>query len=279
MDESKTWVSPDNKIKKRIIKNGYFGPKPTENAVCDVIISDVSEDCSSEYLENMENLKIIIGEANTAIDREIDKLLLTMFRNELSEITLNLENEINFVIKLLGFESKGIIYNWPAEEKCKLALNHKECGVKLYREGRHKDASHRFSRGLKLLLSIPIPVDEKKENIEKVDDVTIPELESCKVNLLNNLASCYAKENNHDNVIDLCNRILEMDMENLKALTKRGTAYADNRDFERAKNDFTKILEIDGNNKTVIDKLFFVNNHIKKQSIDCDNMVKKMFGR
>lgn len=281
----KVWVSPDKRIKKVIIEPGIWGQKPSDSTICTIeIINNIEfiNNISSEYLRDVIKcpISVIIGEANTALDREIDKCLQTMFKAEKSAVTIyfpNSNNEVTFVLKLCDLEHRGFIHEWDAKEKCLIIQKHKEKGVELFKDNRFKDASHRFSKALKLILSIPIPVDEP---VEEIDGISLLEIAKFKANLYNNLASCYSKEKIFETVIELCNKVLVMEENNVKALYKRGVAYTETRDFEKAKNDLTKVLELDAdnkNNKTVKEKLQLVHSEIGQQEAEFSSMVKKMF--
>lgn len=282
MSDEYNWTSPDNRIKKKTLRTGVFGAKPTENAVCTIEMTYIkweSQPVQSEYVIEPSSypVSINIGEANTALDREIEKCIQTMHLDELSsfEICFN-DCELSFVLKLCHFESRGYIYEWDAKDKWLIAQKHKEKGVELFQENRYADASHRFSRGLKLLLSIPIPVDE---TLKEIDGVDISEIDNFKTKLYNNLASCYSKNKSYDIVIDLCSKVLEVDKTNVKAFHKRGFAYAESRNFEKAKNDLETVLEMDNDNKAAREKLQYVITNIQKQEANFACMVKKMFGK
>lgn len=270
-------MSPDGKIKKEIIQSGNFGPKPMEYAKCTVQFLDITNPGTpSEYLDTIETpIEIVIGEGDTPLDREIEKCIMTMNRGEMSLVYVQIKNvEVTFKVSLISFEFRGYYYQWSAEEKCKMALQHKEKGIELFRQSRYQDASHRFSKSLKLLLSIPVPIDEIPAN---VDGVSVSDLQNYRGNLYNNLASCYAKVNENDTVIDLCNKVLEIDEDNLKALSQRGFAYIGNRDFERAKDDLVRVLEKESDNKAVIEKLQIINANLTQQEANYASIVKKMF--
>lgn len=277
----KIWVSPDKRIKKVFIEQGISGQKPSDNTICTIEINSIEfkNNISSEYVTDITKypISLIIGEANTALDREIDKCLQTMFKAEKSFVTIyfpNSNNEVTFILKLCDFEHRGFIHKWNAKEKCLIVKKHKEKGIELFKDNRFKDASYRFSRGLKLILSIPIPVDE---HVEEIDGISLHDIDKFKANLYNNLASCYSKEKIFETVIELCNKVLTMEENNIKALHKRGFAYAETRDFEKAKNDLTKVLELDVDNKTAKEKLQLVHSKISQQEAEFASMVKKMF--
>ncbi|GLV36613.1 Bride of doubletime [Carabus blaptoides fortunei] len=282
MSDEYTWTSPDNRIKKKTLRSGVFGTKPTENTICTIEITYVkweSEPIQTEYVAKRSHypLSINIGEANTALDREVEKCPQTMHLDELSSFAICFEDcELSFVLKLCHFESRGYIYEWDAKDKCLIAQRHKEKGVELFQKRRYIDASHRFSRGLKLLLSIPIPVDEA---LTEVDGVNVSELANFKKKLYNNLASCYTRNKSYDTVIDLCTKVLEIDKTNVNAFYKRGVAYAGIRNFEKSKEDLETVLAMDNENKVAKEKLQYVMTNIQKQEANYACMVKKMFGK
>lgn len=282
----KIWESPDKLIKKEILEAGVFGSKPTDNSTCTIEITNVNVKANSilsEYIRDDVTypLDLIIGESNTALDRHIEKCVAMMHQDELSTVVVALpqngehdENHISFNIKLCHFVHGGYIYEWSAGEKCTIAQKHKDKGVELFKGNRFKDASHRFSRALKLVLSIPIPVDEIPKD---VDGVELQELYKLHANLYNNLASCYSKEKQYDAVLELCTKVLEIQKDDVKALYKRGCAYIEMKNYEKAHKDLTELLTLECENKAAKEKLKLVNLSLCQEEAKFNTMVKKMF--
>lgn len=266
------WNSPDGLINKRVFKNGEWGPKPTENCECYIAISNVTK--GTIDVEKYNNAAVVIGDIDTAFGRLLDICLQMMHSGELSNVQFNLDKPVQFTLELKSFQSKGLIYEWSAKEKFDLAFHHKTRGVALFNTN-VSDASHHFSKGLKLLASIPIEIDDPP--VEK-DGVELREILKLKVNLYNNLASCYLRAKEFDHVIYLCQKVLAEDRDNEKALYKIGVAYYEVHEFEQANSCIKQLLEIDPDNKPASDKLKMIKVKLDEENLKSKDMVRRMFG-
>ncbi|KAJ8958681.1 hypothetical protein NQ318_016406 [Aromia moschata] len=264
-----TWTSPDNKIQKHILCKGKWGDKPSEGSQCTITITD------SPLLENYTNTVITIGDNDGDLWRAIDIGLTTMFMQEKAKfiITLN-DSSISLTLELVNFTLNSFIYELDALRKYTLALHHKEKGIKFFSEKNNREAAFRFTKALKILLSIPIDVERPPEII---DQVKLSDINNLKSNLYNNLSSCYFRNQSWTMVIDLCERVFRFDMDNIKALYKTGVAYENDRNFEKANVAFTKLLQIEPENKAAVEHLAYVKNEMRKSEIEVNKMVKRMF--
>ena len=183
---SNIWESPDGIITKEIVNNGMSGLKPTENCKCYIKITNNSIE---ELQKFAQSSLYVIGDSDTVIQRCLDNCLMYMHAGEIANVSLKLEVASKFTLELVNFETEDLIYNWNTQKKLELSCNHKTRGVDLFKESRYIDASYRFGKGLKILCSIPIEVDQ---SISEVQGVSLIEIENLKVNLYNNLASCYS---------------------------------------------------------------------------------------
>lgn len=110
-----------------------------------------------------------------------------------------------------------------------------------------------------------------------MDGLQIEDIIKLKLNVYNNLSSCYLKSKNYENVIYLCKKIVEREKCNIKALYKLGTAYADTGEYELACSMLKKVLDIDPNNKAAAEKYRYSSDNFAIQVKKCNDMFKKMF--
>lgn len=264
---------PDGSIRKQIIRTGVWGLKPTENCDCNIDISECRPGLVEKYVA--VNL-VVIGDSNTNFERLLDHCLQTMLNGEVAKVIFNMKDnqEESFVLKLCSFQSKGLIYEWDAKKKYELALKHKEQGFKLYNESKIMDASYRFGKGLKILCSIPIEVDEPPKEVDGIKVETIYQL---KATLYNNLAACYLKHCDYETVLTLCPKVLHLDSTNIKALYKQAVAKYETHDYEGSQKVLLELLKLDPENKTASDKLKCVNVKVAEGNAKVNAMIKKMF--
>lgn len=264
-----TWESPDKKIKKVVIKVGEIGLKPYENTNCKINIFNCGVDVDGGIRD------VTIGENDSEFGRLLDRCLQMMNKNEEANVTFNLNNlDVNFSLHLIDYNFNGFIYEWDAKRKYQLALHHKGIGNKLFKEDRYIDASHRFGKALKLLCSIPIAVEDPPEI---VDTIKVSDIEHLKINLYNNLASCYLRHGNDGTVIELCEKVLLYDPNNVKALYKTGIAWCNERDYERARDNLLKVVNLEPDNKVAREKLAYANGKFQEAQAKVNSIIKKMF--
>ncbi|KAF5271747.1 hypothetical protein FQA39_LY08070 [Lamprigera yunnana] len=260
------------KLTLDILKENKVGLKPTENCKCYI---KVSNNTSLEELIELEEVGFyIVGQSNSEFQRFLDNCLLTMHTGEISNITFHLEIDYNFILELVNFETEDSIYKWTAQKKFNLAMTHKTKGVELFNESRFVDASFRFGRGLKILCSIPIVVTKPASEI---NGLKLSDINSLKKNLYNNLSSSYLKCNRYKSVLEICEKIFEMEKDNVKALYKQGMAFCEMGDYENSQKSFLNVLSLEPNNKAAAGKLKFVNVKVAEGNVEMNAIIKKMF--
>lgn len=92
-----------------------------------------------------------------------------------------------------------------------------------------------------------------------------------------NLAMCYLKIHNYTEAQKNCDKALELDAKNEKGLFRRGQAYFGQKDFELAKVDFSKLLEIDPSNSAAKSQLVNCNIKMKEHHDEEKMKYKNMF--
>ncbi|KAI4468415.1 peptidylprolyl isomerase [Holotrichia oblita] len=265
-----TWISPDQRIQKYIISMGKNGLKPTENCEC---IMDVS--ASTYDVKRYNESSFVVGDSSDSFERLLDILLTTMNEGEKAKVVFKLkEKNVEFTLELIEFKSDGFIFEWDAKKKFELASKHKERGTELFKIMHYIDASHRFSKAIKLLSSIPIAVDKPPTVI---DDLPICEVYSLKTVLCNNLASCYLKHRDYEVVIELCKRVLQREANNVKALYKMAVSYYEVHDYHKALETLEYVLKLDPENKAAADRMKDFTQKVNETNAKVNAMFKKMF--
>lgn len=268
------WQSPDGRIKKLSLVSGHFGVKPDFNSVCKIIVKECYPDV--EYFNCFTKLtEVVIGDNDGDFGRILDICLMTMHEKETAKFNISLDCDFSIVIYLEELIFKGFIYEWKAREIYDLALYHKNKGVELFKDIKtNREAAFRFTKALKLILLIPLDVQEPPT---EVDGLPVTEINQLKCNLYNNLSSCYFRKGCWPMVIDICKKVFQFDNGNVKALYKIGVAYKNDRNFELAEQALNKVLEIEPHNKAAVENLIFVKKELKQAEARCNNIVKKMF--
>ncbi|XP_056646696.1 FK506-binding protein-like [Diorhabda sublineata] len=262
-------VSPDGRIKKEILEKGKWGQKPAENSRCTVTIMDYAP------LKNIVSTIIVIGDTDGELWNLIEICLGTMDVGEKSKFFISLPNEdISLIICLEELVFDGYIYKWDAIKKFSLATYHKEKGNDLFKSNRNKEAALRFIKALKILHSIPLDAEELPISIENLQ---VSNLINLKEILYNNLSSCYFRNSRWLKVIDISQKVLLYNSNNVKALYKLGIAYKNDRNFEKSFEAFSKVLKLEPDNKACTEHMNVVKDELRKADIRVKSMVKKMF--
>lgn len=291
---------------KRIMFPGSAGKRPHFLSSCTFILENVELlDLSfSEVLEksvifgksnrnNEVNLKI--GSSNTELERALEFALLDMVEEERSEFILNTSQRsgkrvdedvqtvpcLKCIIDLMKVdsihESSNIAVNSSyalsgatEEEKYCTALNEKALGVELFQQQRYVDAFYRFAAGAKVLLTSDcylLKVEEdRRKNILSLFSV-----------LCSNMAECQLRENNPSKAISLCQRALDHDPCNVKALYRQASAFWAVGDVDHADASLCRLFELDPNNQAAKRLASEVQIKIKSYEKEYTYMMKRIF--
>lgn len=252
---------------KEIITEGVWGDRPREGGKCIVIIDDIvtenialaeiQETAVSVYLGLQFNGSLIIGDSDTDVDRSLERCIQTMLCMEVSLVILTFVPEslketslqagtVKFKVQLKEIYNEPYIFQWTDSKKYKISMYHKVRGVELYKCGRTRDAFLRFSKALKLLITVT-PLEDSTTTLQG-------DIMSLRVLLCNNIASCHLKYKNYSHVIEMCNKVLFVEQNNIKALFRRAVAYMETQEFEEAKEDLNRVQQLEPENAAAREK-------------------------
>ncbi|XP_026760724.1 FK506-binding protein-like [Galleria mellonella] len=278
---------PDRELKKKIITPGDYTLVPYEDSRCRINLSDVKctnvngnceIEANSRIFSGSFDGNVLIGDSDCFIDQDFELILQQMCCGEVCEAQMVyrdnagvLVKEISCKIELREVTEEQLISDWSWQRLYEAATHHKECGVQLVREKRITDAFRRFNKSLKMLVAIE-PIDP-----ETIDADRVKEMVDLRVKLYNNLAHCQLQYNQYDAALELCNRALKHDPDNLKALYRRCVAYHGLNMYEEAWADIQHALKIDPNDKAAQQKANMIRPKIEKINKEYTNLVKKMF--
>ncbi|XP_059048451.1 uncharacterized protein LOC131843737 [Achroia grisella] len=278
---------PDRELWKKIITPGDYTIVPYEDSRCKINITGVkcTNDNGSCEIETESRIfsasfdgNVLIGDCDSFIDKDLELVLQQMCCGEVAGIRMVykdhagvLVKEISCTIELLEVTEEQLISDWSSERLFEAATHHKECGVQLVREKRITDAFRRFNKSLKMVVAIE-PIDPKIFGDERVKEII-----DLKVKLYNNLAHCQLQYNEYDAALELCNRALKHDPDNLKALYRRCVAYSGLNMYEEAWTDIQRVLQIDPNDKAAQQKAISIRPKVEHINKEYTNLIKKMF--
>ncbi|XP_044745018.1 FK506-binding protein-like [Coccinella septempunctata] len=264
-----SWQSPDNKILKTVVSEGVQKCKPTEGSKCKLRITNST---SLESLDHFSNL--VIGDVDGDLGRQLEICVTNMFEKEKSNFVVTTDNYVvTLTLELLEMEFAGFLYEWDARKKYSYAEFQNQRGKNHFKNGNLKEAGFRFNKGLKIICSIPIDVQDPPETI---DTVSIKEIDQLKATLYNNLAACFFQKEEWPMVISFCDRVFLYDENNVKASYRAAVSYIKDLNFEKADNYLKKVLEKEPTNKSALEHHKFVKIKLREAKEKSDNISKKM---
>lgn len=275
---SKTWGCRDGSVVQTTHRKGRKLERPRDGAECEVDIVVLKPKNSSngslllsEYLGSEYKGKIVVGEGDTEIDKQIEKCLMTMLIDEqcLLSVTFDTGDEVEVRLTLQNFVNVEPSYKWSREKKLNVINSHKAKGVDLFQKNRIIDAFLRFSKAVKLVITLREYNDDKEE-----DD---PDVKSLYIMLCNNMAYCQLKQNNTEKALELLNKVINSDPTNIKALMRRGEAHIRLKDTESSYTDFKKVIELEPNNALAQQKVVALQQQLEVENAHYKSVIKKMF--
>ena len=112
------------------------------------------------------------------------------------------------------------------EDRMRMVVKNKEEGTELFKGGNYRPAAARYHKALTHASKFfDLSPDDEQE------------VKAVKLSLYLNLAQCYIKLENFDNVIRNCDEALSLEDNNAKALFRRAAAYESKKDWDKALQD------------------------------------------
>ncbi|KGL86859.1 Peptidyl-prolyl cis-trans isomerase FKBP5, partial [Charadrius vociferus] len=146
--------------------------------------------------------------------------------------------ELVYEVTLKSFEKAKESWEMDTKEKLEQAAVVKEKGTMYFKEGKYLQAVIQYGK-IVSWLEMEYGLSEKES---KASD-------SFLLAAFLNLAMCYLKLREYAKAVECCDKALGLDQDNEKGLYRRGEARLLMNEFELAKCDFQKVLEVNPQNK------------------------------
>lgn len=151
-------------------------------------------------------------------------------------------------------------------DRMRMVVKNKEEGTELFKGGNYRPAAARYQKALTHA--------SKFFDLSPADEA---EVTAVKVSLHSNLAMCYIKLANYDQVIRCCGEAIALDPANAKAYFRRSAAWEAKKEWEKALEDVTKSAELMGEKE---DKLVTAAmERIRREMSKIKDKEKKMWGK
>ncbi|KAM4572779.1 peptidyl-prolyl cis-trans isomerase FKBP4 isoform 1-T2 [Odontesthes bonariensis] len=269
----------DGGIIRRIITKGQGYSKPNEGASVEVTV----EGTFGERVFDERELKFEIGDGeNLGLPTGVEKAITAMEQGEEALFTIkpkygfgNAGNEkhnipggatLQYKIKLAAFEKAKESWEMNTLEKLEQSGIVKEKGTQYFKEGKYKQASVQYKRIVSWLEheSGLTGEDEKKAKVLQLAAHL-------------NLAMCYLKLQEPSLAFENCDKALEMDSTNEKALFRRGEALFYMKEFDSAREDFQLVVQLYPANKAAKSQVALCQKRIKEQHEKDKRIYANMF--
>ncbi|XP_060634032.1 peptidyl-prolyl cis-trans isomerase FKBP4 [Anolis sagrei] len=271
----------DGGIIRRIRKKGEGYSKPNEGALVEIEV----EGWHGDRVFDKRELRYEVGEGeNYDLPPGLDKALQKMEKLEECVIYLKPsygfgsagkqkfqippDAELQYEIKLKSFEKAKESWEMNTDEKLEQGSIAKEKGTQYFKEGKYKRATLQYKKIVSWL-----------EHETGLSDEEELKAKSLRLAAHLNLAMCHLKLKEYTHVLENCNKALELDNSNEKGLFRRGEAHLAVNDFELAREDFQKVLQLYPSNKAAKAQLMICHQKIREQHEREKKMYANMFQR
>uniref|UniRef100_A0A8C8S258 peptidylprolyl isomerase n=3 Tax=Archelosauria TaxID=1329799 RepID=A0A8C8S258_9SAUR len=271
----------DGGIIRRIRKKGEGYSKPNEGALVEIQIEGRHGDREFDKRE----LQFEIGDGeNHDLPLGLEQAIQKMEKLEESVVYLKPSYgfgsagnekfqippnaELQYEVKLKSFEKAKESWEMNTEEKLEQSSIVKERGTQYFKEGKYKQAALQYKKIVSWL--------EHETGFSEENDA---KAKSLRLAALLNLAMCHLKLKEYSLALENCTKALELDNNNEKGLFRRGEAHLAVNDFELARADFQKVLQLYPSNKAAKVQLQVCQQKIREQHEREKKMYANMFQR
>lgn len=147
--------------------------------------------------------------------------------------------------------------------------------TKIKAAGNHFFKAKEYAKAVKKYKKAGKYIDTLRESMGSTEDDEEAKIRGVEVPCCLNLAACMLKENKWDEAKEQCDKVIEIEENNPKALFRRGQAYLGKCDFDLALLDLNKVAKLEPNDKGVANELV----KVQKARQNSVQKEKKLYGR
>nr|XP_019934502.1 PREDICTED: peptidyl-prolyl cis-trans isomerase FKBP4 [Paralichthys olivaceus] len=269
----------DGGIIRRTITKGQGYSKPNEGAAVEVTLEG---SCEGRVFDERE-LKFEIGDGESlGLPPGVEKALMAMEQGE--EALFNIKPKYGFgnagntkynipdgatlqyKIKLTAFEKAKESWEMNTVEKLEQSSIVKEKGTQYFKDGKYKQASIQYKRIVSWL--------EHESSLSEEDE---KKAKALRLAAHLNLAMCFLKLQEPNLALESCDKALELDPSNEKALFRRGEALFGMKEFDMARDNFQQVVQLYPANKAGKSQLALCQKRIKEQHEKDKRIYANMF--
>lgn len=266
----------DKSIIKRVITPGSGYTSPNEGARCVINLKGSLAD--GKVFDERNNVEFEIGEgSNVDVIEPIENALIKFKKDEKSRLAIKSKkffpakfnvpdhSEIVYEIELVSFEKAKESWQLNTAEKLEQSELLKNKGGDFFKAGNYLSALKKYNKIVDYLQSETFEVETEKETCSKL---------KLAANL--NIAACCLKTKEYRQVIEACNKAIELDTNSEKAYFRMAQAYYGLTEFDDAVKYFRKVLEINPSNKDATTHIALSQQQLKAEKSKEKNLYAKM---
>ncbi|KAJ0502687.1 putative peptidylprolyl isomerase [Helianthus annuus] len=251
-------VTTDNKVLKKILKEGEGYDRPNDGAVVQVKLIGKLQDGTVILKKGYDEVPFEFKIDEEQVIDGLDRGVKTMKKGEVSLLTIHPEyafgsteshqefatvpanSTVCYDVELISFEKEKDLWELTTQEKIEASGRKKEEGNTLFKKQKYERASKRYEKALSFIEYDSAFTDDEKQQAKLL-----------KVSCNLNNAACKLKLRDYKQAVKLCTKVLDADSKNVKALYRRAQACIQLVDLDLAEMDIKKALEIDPDNRDV----------------------------
>ncbi|XP_010787245.1 peptidyl-prolyl cis-trans isomerase FKBP5 [Notothenia coriiceps] len=259
-------LTGDSGIIRRIKVKGDGYMNPNDGASVEVHLEGK---CDGRRFD-CRDVSFIVGEAEDkgvplGVDRAMDKMqkgeccLLYLkqkygFGSEgKPELKIGPYKDIVYEVTLKSFQRAKESWEMDLPEKLELAAGVKQKGNQYFKAGLHHQAVAQYQR---IVLWLEMECGTGMEQQKRIQSYMLT------ANL--NLALCFLRTKEYTQVVENCNKVVELDEHNEKALYRRGEARLLRNEFSLAMEDFKHVLQVNPSNRAAHAQISICQSKIKE---------------
>ncbi|KAJ3601859.1 hypothetical protein NHX12_029621 [Muraenolepis orangiensis] len=244
-------LTEDGGVMRRIKTMGQGFTNPNDGATVDVHLEGR---CEGRLFESRD-IRFIVGEAEDngvplGVDRAMEKMqkgeccllhLQSKYgfgREGKPELQIGPNKDLLYEVTLRDFKKAKESWEMDLKEKLELSAEVKHKGNQYFKAGLLQQAVIQYQR-IVSWLEMECGVGEEQQR--KIQEFLL-------MSQLN-LALCFLRLQEFSHVVDNCNKVMELDAKNEKALYRRGEARLCRNEFSLAMADFQQVLEVNPLNR------------------------------
>ncbi|XP_040059218.2 peptidyl-prolyl cis-trans isomerase FKBP5 isoform X1 [Gasterosteus aculeatus] len=259
-------LTDDSGIVRRIKVKGDGYTNPNDGSRVEVHL----EGRCGGRLFDCRDVSFIVGEAEDkgvplGVDRAMDKMqkgeCCSLYlkpkygfgREGKPEYKIGPDSDIIYEVTLKSFERAKETWEMDLPEKLDLAAGVKHKGNQYFKGGLYYQAVIQYQRIISWLeMECGFGIEQQKR------------IQSFLLTAHLNLALCFLRIKDFSQAVDNCNKVIELDKSNEKALYRRGEARLLRNEFPMAMEDFQQVLRVNPANRAAHGQLLICQTKIKE---------------